>query len=193
MTAAELSPELRQLIDSRLDAIDRVLLRAEIGWTERRSIVGEVETQIFELLARRTQLPTIDDVNAVLAAIDPPESYLPEGYCERLAVDDAARPAARSVWPQWSRETVRLVTRFSIGALYVASLLVVNGILVLIIAASDGVIPWIVTLGSLAWLNYVTIQSYRAWSATRRGHLLHDVRESLAAWLMPKENARSAC
>ena len=65
MTAAELNPELRNLIDTRLEAIDRILLRAETGWSERRSIVDEVETQIYELLARRGPAPSEADVLAV--------------------------------------------------------------------------------------------------------------------------------
>ena len=62
MTAAELNPELRNLIDARLEAIDRILLRAETGWSERRNIVDEVETQIYELLARRGPAPSEADV-----------------------------------------------------------------------------------------------------------------------------------
>ena len=73
MTAAELNPELRKLIDARLDAIDRILVTAQVSWSERRSIVGEVETQIFELLARRGQIPALEDVLAVIESLDPPD------------------------------------------------------------------------------------------------------------------------
>ena len=73
MTAADLNPELRNLIDARLDAIDHILIRAQIAWSERRSIVGEVETQIFELLARRSEMPMQEDVTAVLDSLHPKE------------------------------------------------------------------------------------------------------------------------
>jgi hypothetical protein len=92
MTAAELNPEFRFLIDARLDAIERVLIGAQVSYSERRHIVSEVETQVFELLARRGDNPTRDDVEAVLASLDPPESYVPEELRGRVAAA-SARPA----------------------------------------------------------------------------------------------------
>jgi hypothetical protein len=74
----ELNPELRNLIDARLDAIEDVLRRARMPHSERRHIVGEVETQIFELLGRRGENLTREDVIAVLDSLDPPESYIPD-------------------------------------------------------------------------------------------------------------------
>ena len=50
----DLEAPLRGAIDDRLDAIDRVLLRAGVSRGERRSIVEEVENQVYELLARRS-------------------------------------------------------------------------------------------------------------------------------------------
>lgn len=85
MTRLELDAPLRTLIDGRLDTIERVLLQAEVSRAERVSIVEEVENQIHELLSRRTSgEPTRADVLAVLASLDPPEAYAPEGYRERL-------------------------------------------------------------------------------------------------------------
>ena len=78
MAEFELNVELRNLIDARLDAIDDVLRRARMPHSERRDIVGEVETQVFELLARRGENLTQEDVLAVLDSLDPPESYIPE-------------------------------------------------------------------------------------------------------------------
>ncbi|MGD9644856.1 MAG: hypothetical protein AB7U73_04035 [Pirellulales bacterium] len=89
----DLNPELQALVDERLDAIERVLLSTGVSRGERGGIVGEVETQIFELLARRTSgEPTRDDVLAVLSQLDPPESYAPEGFTMRSG---AAAPAPR--------------------------------------------------------------------------------------------------
>jgi hypothetical protein len=96
MTTArtDLDAPLQGLIDARLDAIDRVLLRAGVSRGERCSIVEEVETQVYEILARRTEgEPARADVLAVLASLDPPEAYAPEGYRDRLARrDEEDRP-----------------------------------------------------------------------------------------------------
>ncbi len=75
-TIETLAPPLRQLIDMRLDAIERVLLSTEISRSERREIVQSVEDQIYELLSRRDESPTREGVLAVFAQIDPPEAYL---------------------------------------------------------------------------------------------------------------------
>jgi hypothetical protein len=89
-TATQLDAPLRELIDERLDAIDRVLLRAGVSRGERCRIVEEVEAQVYEQLARRAGgEPTRADVAAVLDSLDPPEAYAPEGY-RRLA--GPARP-----------------------------------------------------------------------------------------------------
>ncbi|MFO0808834.1 MAG: hypothetical protein U0746_09445 [Gemmataceae bacterium] len=79
-TATELEAPVRDLIDGRLDAVDRVLLHAGTPRSERREIVGEVEAQIFEMLARRGDAPARADVLAVLSQLDPPESYAPDGF-----------------------------------------------------------------------------------------------------------------
>jgi hypothetical protein len=196
MTAAELNPELRKLIDARLDAIDRILVGAQITWSERRSIVGEVETQIFELLARRSQMPTHDDVLAVIESLDPPESYIPEELRAPLnnaAVDPAPAAAipAQPKWQQLPQQTVALVARIVPKALCAIALAIVNGIVVAILIASNGVLPWLVTLGGLAWLNYTGVRRFRVWSGTRHGNVIDDLRHSLAAWLMPKNSTQA--
>src|SRR5262249_24168120 len=84
MTAAELNPEFGTLIDARLDAIEQILLRVQVSYSERRHIVGEVESQIFELLSRRGDSPTREDVVAVLDSLNPPEAYVPEELRGRL-------------------------------------------------------------------------------------------------------------
>jgi hypothetical protein len=74
----ELNPELRNLIDARLDAIEDVLRQAHMPYSERRNIACDVEAQIFELLGRRGVNLTRADVMAVLDSLDPPKSYIPE-------------------------------------------------------------------------------------------------------------------
>ena len=94
MANADLSPELRHLIDARLDAIDDVLRRVHVQNAERRHIVGEVETQIFELLARRGGILTREGVLAVLDSLDSPECYIPEYM--RATLSTPAIPADQS-------------------------------------------------------------------------------------------------
>lgn len=192
MTAAELQPELRNLIDARLEAIDRILAQARVAWAERRNIVGEVETQIYELLARRTAAPAEDDVLAVLGTLDPAEAYIPEelrgGAGEGAAPVFTASPP-RTDWRRLGRELARHAARFASGAAWVGGLVVANGLILGLIVSSDGVIPWVVTLGCLAWLNYSGIRWYRVWSAARQGSVIDELRYGLSAWLMPKNGA----
>lgn len=187
MTAAELNPELRKLIDLRLDAIDRILARGEVTWSERRSIVGEVETQIFELLARRGESPNEEDLRAVLDSLDPPESYLPEELRDQPS--SAPVEPSQASWSQLPSRAARRMRETCRVAACVAGVVIVNWIVIAIIAVSEGVIPWLVTLGGLAWLNYAALRRFRSWSATSQGSLLGDLRQSLAVWLMPKNGA----
>jgi hypothetical protein len=91
-TRTELDPGLRDLVEDRLDAIERVLVLAGVSRRERASIVEEVEAQVFEMLARRGAGElTRADVLAVLAALDPPEAYAPEGY-RRLVREQPREP-----------------------------------------------------------------------------------------------------
>jgi hypothetical protein len=91
----------QMLIDARLDAIDRALL-GRVSRPERLNVVGEVEARIHELLADRCGPgvePARDDVLAVLARLDPPEAYLPEGFepdDEPRAISRPARPRPAS-------------------------------------------------------------------------------------------------
>ena len=86
-----LSESLQNLIDSRLETIERMLL-GRVARAERMAIVREVESQIHELLGEReTDELSREDVLAVLARLDPPEAYLPE---EGGATDSP--PSARS-------------------------------------------------------------------------------------------------
>ena len=39
------------------------------------------------------------------------------------------------------------------------------GVVLVIIYSTNGVIPWLVTLGGMAWLNYVGVRRFRVWSA----------------------------
>ena len=191
MTAADLNAELRNLIDERLDAIDHVLTRAQMTWSERRSIVGEVETQIFELLARRSEFPTEADVQAVLETLDPPEAYLPEEFRGEFAEASFATSPPRPTVAEWPGRAARTVIKCLPVAFGVVTLVVINGVILFVIDASNGVLPLIVTFGGLAWLNFEGIRRYRSWSATRQGSLVDDLCHSVGAWLMSQGGAQA--
>jgi hypothetical protein len=88
MTVPRVPQALQRLIDSRLDTIDRMLL-GRLPRGERLEIVREVESQIFELLAKRSgDEPTRDDVLTVLARLDPPEAYLADEAESRPTLED---------------------------------------------------------------------------------------------------------
>ncbi len=89
-----LSQVLQSMIDSRLDTIERMLL-GRVPRAERMAIVGEVESQIHELLGERDADDlSREDVLAVLARLDPPEAYLPED-----GPGDSAPPARGPIRP----------------------------------------------------------------------------------------------
>lgn len=77
MIAVELTFPLRQLIDTRLDNIERALLTQAMSRGDRQQILAAIEEQIFEMLVvNGEEEPTRDGVLAVLAKLDPPEAYL---------------------------------------------------------------------------------------------------------------------
>jgi hypothetical protein len=125
-TVANLDPALQALVDDRLDAIDRVLLRAGVSRGERRDIVEEVEAQIHELLARKSGGESSRaDVLAVLGTLDPPEAYAPEPYRHRVQ-ETVERPAVRIRRPQPSL----LALGSAAGAVLCCLLTVVLGLLI---------------------------------------------------------------
>ena len=96
-TAPRLSEAAQALIDLRLDTIDRMLL-GRVSRHDRLSIVGEAEAQIFEVLGQReVEEADRDEVLAVLARLDPPEAYVPEGAEERPAVPAERLPSLAPV------------------------------------------------------------------------------------------------
>ena len=71
-----LSEVCQSLIDARLDTIDRMLM-GHVPRSDRTAIVGEIESQIHELLAGYDpETISREDVLDVLRRLDPPEAYL---------------------------------------------------------------------------------------------------------------------
>jgi len=191
MTAAELNPDLRTLIDERLDAIDRMLLRAQVSYSERRSIVAEVETQIFELLSRKTDNPTREDVVAVLDSLDPPESYVPEELRGRVTSRPIGSPR-EPARPLLSRRAIGMVASLIAGGVFVVAVVIGNAALIAFAAASENVIPWIITVACLLYLNYRVLPRLWHLYSKRRGTIAEDVRASFASWLVPENGAQAS-
>jgi hypothetical protein len=73
----ELPSQVRTLLDEHLDGLERVLLTAGVSRPQRQAICEDVELQVREMLWARSQAtPTVEQVRAVLAELDPPEAYL---------------------------------------------------------------------------------------------------------------------
>jgi hypothetical protein len=188
MTSADLNPELRKLIDGRLEAIDRVLTASAVSWSERRSILAEVETQIFELLARRSTTPTQEDVLLVLESLDSPDAYAGEAARAHVADVPLGEIPRAPDWRHLPSHAARRVLGLVPSIAAVVSLIIANGFVIAIIASTNGVIPWIATLTGIVWLNYHCVRWLKNWSAQQRhGSLVDDLRYSLGSWLMPKQ------
>lgn len=94
MIATELPVTLRQMIDARLDNVERALMLRGMDRGDRKQIVCAIEDQILEMLSQSVgDEPTRDDVLSVLAKLDPPEAYM------ELSDDDVSSsiPVRRSV------------------------------------------------------------------------------------------------
>jgi hypothetical protein len=78
--ALELPQGLQNLVESRLDAIERALLQGNTPRAERRSILDDIETQIIEMLSAEAQghEPTRADLLRVFTRLDPPEAFAGE-------------------------------------------------------------------------------------------------------------------
>src|SRR5262245_17532127 len=93
-TIDELKRPLQNLIDNRLDAIDRILVEAGVPRAERGNILSDIEGQIHEMLRAKVgeREPTRRDVLDVLAKLDPPEAYAPDELREKV-VESKPTPA----------------------------------------------------------------------------------------------------
>lgn len=102
--------EIRRKIDAYLDAIDRALAAAGQNRTERRNITDDVETQIGEMLVKRAgDSPTVADVEAVLAELDPPEAYATSDAApsdETTPPPPSPSPVVPAAPPRFSRTAI---------------------------------------------------------------------------------------
>jgi hypothetical protein len=246
MTAAELNPEFRNLIDARLDAIEQILLKVQVSYSERRHIVGEVETQIFELLSRRGENPTREDVVAVLDSLDPPEAYVPEELRGRLGEAAIEAAPAKPKGPRVSKlavlSAVLVIAILLIGLPLVATsrspdtaetitftgiylflatlvgaaalvrvmrsggrlrglpfalfsaiafpLVLVNFAVVMLVIATQGVLPWLLTIAAIGYLNYLGVRRLWRWLSERHATIAEALRGSFAGWITPKNGVQ---
>ncbi len=118
---------VRARIDAHLDAVEKQLEAAGADRTKRRSIVDDLETQILDMLAARSAgSPTLTDVDAVLASLDPPSAYAHSGSVSA----DSPRPATTPVVVE-----PRLCPAVKKGTRYLAVALI--GALLLILAKAE--------------------------------------------------------
>lgn len=101
--APNLPDDVRQRIEEYLGAIERVLIGGNVSRAERRSIVDEVESQIYDMLATRAEEPAAA-LTEVLSKLDPPAAYAPESP-SKVQVEPAAAARAPRISPSewWSR------------------------------------------------------------------------------------------
>jgi hypothetical protein len=80
--ALELPGALRNLVDSRLDTVERALLQGNTPRADRRSILEDIETQIIEMLSAEVlgREPTRADLLRVFTRLDPPEAFAGEQF-----------------------------------------------------------------------------------------------------------------
>ncbi len=72
-----LMPQSQKLLRDHLLAVETVLLRSRVPDGDRQTILAELRTQALEMLAARGG-NDVADMAAVLARMDPPESYAVE-------------------------------------------------------------------------------------------------------------------
>jgi hypothetical protein len=74
MTMA-LNADVRAKLDAHLDAVERALIAAGSSRERRRGVVDDLEAQIMDMLAAKSEMPTVGDLEDVLTKLDPPGAY----------------------------------------------------------------------------------------------------------------------
>jgi mannose-6-phosphate isomerase-like protein (cupin superfamily) len=122
-------PDAQAKIDAFLAAVDAAMAKADVAPRERQNVIDDLRGQIAEMLAARpTQPPTAADVEAVLAELDPPESYAGEREDEPVGAGAAtgappprpsfARPIGQRGWwggrPWWRRREIAAAIKHAV-------------------------------------------------------------------------------
>lgn len=152
---------VQEIVDAHVDDVDEVLKGSGVERAERRTICDELECQITDILSQRfSAVPTIADVKALLAEMDPPSSFSQQ--IENRPPDLVTEPTVQPL---------------AIGAAVTAIL----GIVVAFIyaewrgAESDrqqaAIIVLLITFLALA-MGVTAIREIRRYARTKRGYLL---------------------
>jgi hypothetical protein len=148
MMTVDIPATLRQIIDARLDNIERALMSQGVARGDRRQILSAIEDQILEMLGQVAgEEPTRDDVLSVLAKLDPPEAYLDCSSGEFSRVPPLStgvrRNDAGAVRPDDTKKSLNV--------------LAVISFVLTCIATFGSFVWWMLSLGGLLPLAAVTI------------------------------------
>jgi hypothetical protein len=99
-----LSGEARARLDKHLDAVEAALVAAGNSREQRRGVLDDLEAQILDMLAAKSRTPTAEDVEAVLAQLDPPAAYIPNA-APSIAPPKISAPSP-VVRPRYSRTAI---------------------------------------------------------------------------------------
>jgi len=96
----DLPPDVRIHVDVYLDAVRAAQMAAGVPSDEAAGIRDDLRAQIYDMLAARAagRAPTVEDADAVLAKLEPPEAYGPSGE-GGAAAPRAQAPAAAAASP----------------------------------------------------------------------------------------------
>ena len=116
----EPEPTVGQRIDQFITAVERTLADGGMGEEERQNIAGDLRVQIEEMLSARAASSgkpvAIEDIEAVLAELDPPESYSQAETANEPEQSETVEAAEQQSWGRgcghgrergWGRERGR--------------------------------------------------------------------------------------
>ena len=110
-----LPAEWQREVDDHLDRIEAALTSSNVSRSDRRAIVGDIESQIMEMIAQsREEIVDLDALKGLLNSLDGPEKYgaapedSPRAWSDRM----------RRLWP--SRATRFVATGMTLANLALA-------------------------------------------------------------------------
>jgi hypothetical protein len=112
-TQSALPEDVKTMIDSFVDRIDRVLVERGMPRTQRNTVCDEVESQIYLLIERKADAGSeinVSLVASIIESMDPPESYRDSADSSAAAADttvamDAPIQVQSAAQPRNSQKT----------------------------------------------------------------------------------------
>jgi hypothetical protein len=123
----------------------------------------------------------------VLVSLDPPESDLPEAA--PVLIDGG--PDVQPDWRKFLQQSRAIGLRIVPSICFVTAMGVANVVVLVVLIASDGVLPWLVTVAAMVWADSQVIRWFRALTSHLRSHFFDDLRQQIGTWLMPKNSLHS--